>query len=319
MSVVYRTDDTPPTSRVDRWEQLIGDALLPLRGRHDGREFRARLTTGRIGAVRVAEATTPAGQCFRSARMIDAASEALYQVDVISRGEVVLAQSDRRARLSAGDLALVDPARPVSYASSATTHVSVLFPRALVPLRPGDLARLTAVRVPGDYGAGALVSSLARQLPRHLDDCDTAEAARLGTAMVDLLALALSSHLDRDSGTHKEPHHRALLQQVYAFIDEHLGAATLSPADVAAAHHVSLRYLYTLFQAERATVAGWIRQRRLDRCRRDLLDPNQRDRPVSAIAARWGLPNPAHFSRIFKAAYGLTPAEYRTIGPDLPT
>jgi transcriptional regulator GlxA family with amidase domain len=34
---------------------------------------------------------------------------------------------------------------------------------------------------------------------------------------------------------------------------------------------------------------------------------------VSAIAARWGLVNAAHFSRAFRTAYGLPPVEYRTI------
>jgi len=315
MSVVFRTDETPATARVDVWERRIADALLPLRGRHDD-GFSAKLTAGRIGAVRVTEATTPAGRCFRTRRMIDAANEGLYQLDVLASGEVLVAQGDREARLGAGDFALVDPARPVNYASTATTHVSVLFPRLLVPLRPDDLARVTAVRVPGDRGTGALVSSLARQLPRHLDDCETAEAVRLGAAVVDLLSLALSARLDGDRRLPPHSHRRALLHHIYAFIDQHLGLATLSPADIAAAHHISVRHLHKLFQYERSTVTGWIRQRRLDRCRRDLLDPGQRARPVSAIAARWGLPNAAHFSRLFKRVYGVTPAQYRALGDE---
>ena len=32
---------------------------------------------------------------------------------------------------------------------------------------------------------------------------------------------------------------------------------------------------------------------------------------VSAVAARWGLPDSAHFSRLFRRTYGLPPAEYR--------
>jgi AraC-like DNA-binding protein len=32
---------------------------------------------------------------------------------------------------------------------------------------------------------------------------------------------------------------------------------------------------------------------------------------VSAIAARRGLPDPAHFSRLFRGAYGLPPGDYR--------
>jgi AraC-like DNA-binding protein len=54
-----------------------------------------------------------------------------------------------------------------------------------------------------------------------------------------------------------------------------------------------------------------VRLRRLDRCRRDLLDPALRDRPVSAIAARWGFGDAAAFSRAFRTAYGLPPGEFR--------
>jgi methylphosphotriester-DNA--protein-cysteine methyltransferase len=67
-----------------------------------------------------------------------------------------------------------------------------------------------------------------------------------------------------------------------------------------------------LFETERATPADWIRRRRLERCRRDLLDPALWHTPVSTIAARWGFASPAHFSRAFRAAHGLPPTEYRT-------
>jgi AraC-like DNA-binding protein len=79
----------------------------------------------------------------------------------------------------------------------------------------------------------------------------------------------------------------------------------------ATAHHISLRYLHKLFEGQPTTASGWIRQRRLERCRRDLLDPALGDRSVGAIAARWGLIDAAHFSRLFRAAYGLPPGEYR--------
>ena len=58
-------------------------------------------------------------------------------------------------------------------------------------------------------------------------------------------------------------------------------------------------------------MAGWIRGRRLERCRRDLADPALASRPVAAIAARWGFSSAADFSRAFRAVHGLPPAEYR--------
>ena len=99
--------------------------------------------------------------------------------------------------------------------------------------------------------------------------------------------------------------------QITSFIEEHLGEADLAPAQIAAAHHISLRQLHKLFEGSGTTVGGWIRQRRLERCGRDLRDPDLADRPVAAIGARWGYPDPAHFSRLFKSAYGVGPRDYR--------
>ena len=99
--------------------------------------------------------------------------------------------------------------------------------------------------------------------------------------------------------------------RIHAFIEQHLGDLDLAPGSVAAAHYISVRFLYRLFESQGTTVAAWIRHRRLERCRADLADPALGGAPVSAVAARWGLPDPAHFNRLFKRTYGLPPAEYR--------
>jgi len=310
MSITVRAQDAPASERIGYWEHAIAGVLLPMRGRHRGAgDFRAEMVAGTIGAVRVAQASTQQGECLRTPGLIRQIDPDVYQVDVVCTGEVVAEQNGRQVRLGAADIAFVDPTRPVRYVSTASTHVSVLFPRVMLPLPADALARLAPVHIPGNRGTGALVSTLTRELPRHLDECRTREAVRLGTAVVDLLGTALAARLDRD--LHGDDQTRALLTHIYAYVDANLGDRDLSPASIAAAHHVSRRYLHKLFQPEPTTIAGWIRQRRLDRCRRDLLDPSLRERPVAAIGSRWGLPDAAHFSRIFKNAYGLPPAEYR--------
>jgi len=135
----------------------------------------------------------------------------------------------------------------------------------------------------------------------------------VGTAALDLLAVALAGRLDRLGEVPPDTSQRALVLRVHAFIEVQLGDPGLSPATIAAAHHISVRYLYKLFEGEPTSVAGLIRERRLERCRRDLLDPSLRGVPVSTIAARWGLTNAAHFSRAFRAAYGASPVEYRRL------
>jgi AraC-like DNA-binding protein len=100
---------------------------------------------------------------------------------------------------------------------------------------------------------------------------------------------------------------------VHAFIEQRLGDPALTPGQVATANYISVRYLHKLFETEQTSVAEWIRRRRLERCRRDLLDPAYRDRPVEAIGERWGFKDGAHFSRVFKRRFAAPPAEYRRL------
>jgi AraC-like DNA-binding protein len=156
------------------------------------------------------------------------------------------------------------------------------------------------------------VSQVARQLPAQIDTLGGTDGARLGTAVADLLTSALASRLDREDEVPHESRQHALRLRILAFIEERLADPELSPGGIAAAHFISIRYLHKLFEGEQTTVADWIRHRRLERCRRDLLDPALRSRPVSAIAARWGYHDPSHFNRSFKAAYGMTPGTFRS-------
>lgn len=190
-------------------------------------------------------------------------------------------------------------------------NIRVSVPKAMIPLRDRELGELTGVRIPGDRGAGALASALTRQLAHSVDELPAPEVARLGTAVVDVLAVALAGRLDRTAAV-PAARERTLLHRVYAFVEQRLADPELSPRSIAAAHHISLRYLHKLFEDEPVTVGDWVRRRRLERCRQDLRDPALRNRPVAAIGAHWGFQSAAHFSRAFRDAYGVSPAEFRT-------
>jgi AraC-like DNA-binding protein len=143
-----------------------------------------------------------------------------------------------------------------------------------------------------------------------VDNRDPWVGVRLAGNVLDLLGTVLTERLDC-APPDPDSAHRALMLQITAFIEDHLGEADLTPAQIAAAHHISLRQLHKLFHAGGTTVAGYIRQRRLEHCGHDLRDPRRSARPVAAVGARWGYPDPAHFSRLFKASYGMGPRDYR--------
>jgi hypothetical protein len=72
-------------------------------------------------------------------------------------------------------------------------------------------------------------------------------------------------------------------------------------------------HLHGLFAAEGLTVSAWVRDWRLERCRRDLADPALAGETVASIAYGWGFRNPRHFSRVYRAAFGSAPSDGRIV------
>jgi len=306
MVMTFDTRQVPAKSRPAYWEHSAAvSGLPPLRGRHDqdGR-FSARLTTGTLGAITIAEASIPAGECWRTPTMGRQFAEDTYQLQVIVGGEVLAEQRGRQTRLRADDAILVDPTQPIRFINTPATSVSIVFPRRSLRLTPDHLITSVGVRIPGDRGAGALLSSLARGLVRTLDDLSPDGSLRVGGALLDVLGVALAAR------TGEAPPHAALIQTIYAFIDANLPDRRLSPASIAAAHHISVRQLHKLFEGEPLTVTARIRNSRLENCRRDLSSDARRGRTVASIAASWGMPDPANFSRLFRSAYGMPPSGF---------
>jgi AraC-like DNA-binding protein len=282
------------------WTRSMAAAGIPILtspGAND-EEFRAQMVTGRLGQVRVAEFTTPAGQCFRDPVE---PGQGRVQIELISHGRVYVEQEERQAQLAAGDLVMIDPDRPLQVTSTATRHLTVLMPQQLLSIEPDQVPRLAGIPLPGAHGSGALVSALVRTAVRTLGTFGPEEAVRSGAAIADLVTATLATRL-------KQSPDETLRAQIRAFIATRLADPDLSPAMVAAAHHLSLRRLQKLFQDEPLAVAALIRHRRLERCRIELLEPHP---TVALVAARWGFSDPAHFSRLFKATYGQSPSDYR--------
>jgi AraC-like DNA-binding protein len=315
-SVRIRVEDEPPANRLDRLRHALGVTIAPFDVRVNTREpLRASVHAGQVGPVTVTKVSCPGLDARRTPELIRVSDPKLVKIGVPVRGQMVCAQNGREAVLRPGDFTLVDLCRPsrVRGIGDRSEIVTVRFARANLSLRDDELARLTAVRVPGHEGLGTPISALALHLSRHLDDTAATDGTRLSAALIDLVGVALAAHLERDDAVPPATRRRALLTSVQAFIERGLADPRLSQTAIATAHHISLRTLQKLFAEQGTTVGRWIRERRLERCRRDLLDPALSDLPASAIAFRSGFADAAHFSRAFSAAYGHPPARYRRL------
>ncbi|MEW9548851.1 helix-turn-helix domain-containing protein [Nonomuraea sp. NPDC050783] len=312
MGVLVRTSELPAARRHEVWRGVVCDTLGPLDLRIDpDAPLRGEIEVDRLGPVAVGSVrTSTPHSVHRTPGLIGRDNPEIYRVVLALSGSPRLAQDGRATQLGRGEFAIYDFTRPYELAYDSAVRLAVFsFPRDLLALPVDAVARLAAAPIGGGSGAGALAVPLLRRVAADHETYAPASAARLSAVVTDLVGAAVAERLELTRTLPEDSRRRTLLLRVHSFIEEHLGDAELDPATIAAAHHVSVRYLHRLFESEQTTVAAWIRQRRLERCRAELAKGGTE--PVGAIASRYGLPDSAHFSRLFRRAYGMPPAEYR--------
>lgn len=305
-----------PTGRddFDQFRHAVSNTFVPLAlsvGCTPPRRWAMRSAS--LGAVQVTDvALSEAAEVYRTKRLINQGADDYLKVGLQLRGSCVISQNGREARLNPGDYAVYDTTQPyrLTYPAGYQTLV-LMFRRERLRLTSSQLAHVTAQALSRRDGLAASVSPFLTQLARRFQIPGSAATTHLADAILEMLTASLAERLPLSIDVEPGGGRSALLMRIRVFIEERLGDPNLDIATIAAAHHISVRYLQGLFATQGQTVSGWVRTRRVDRCRQDLTDVRFMDVPVSEIGARWGLLNPAHFSRTFKAIVGYPPMQYR--------
>ncbi|MFB9474175.1 helix-turn-helix domain-containing protein [Nonomuraea salmonea] len=315
--IEWRSADVPPAERFDWWCGLIGRHMMPLRisSEHED-DYRASLKVLSLGQATVSAPRYPDLHTVRTARLIRQGDPDQWWMTLTCSGSMSIEQGGRRADLAAGDLMLMDTSQPYDSRvhcrdAGLAGIISLQVPRAALPVPEQKLRRHVARPLPSARGSGALLAQFLRGLVREGRALGDAESDALGRAAIELTAAFLAEQADVTRLLPEETRRQTLARQIKAYVREHLGDGTLSPARIAAAHNISVRYLHNVFEDERQTVSEYVRTQRLERCRADLADPRLGRRGVAEIARRWGMPDAAAFSRAFRRAYGMPPGEYR--------
>ncbi|WP_348674593.1 AraC family transcriptional regulator [uncultured Abyssibacter sp.] len=105
------------------------------------------------------------------------------------------------------------------------------------------------------------------------------------------------------------------LADVLKYIDVHLSDPKLSVATVAEGCGISERYLSLLLQRNGTPFASLVWDKRLKIASNWLTSRDSQQLSISEIAYGVGFKSPAHFSRMFKRVFKLSPREYRAANP----
>lgn len=268
--------------------------------------FEATISMVQTGDVILYDLQTPPHTVERLPEQ--SATENFGKLSLQLKGTCVVEQDGRTCTLTPGDLAFYVSQRPYKLTYTEPQHTLVVhFPQRFVHMVPEDIAQVTATRIAGDSGLGRVAVPLFEQLAMNFEVLDGPHAGSLVRSALDMVVTVLAAELHGNTA----PEGGELFRQATTYIEDNLHDVDLRPGTVAAALFVSVRHLHTHFADNGVTVAGFIRNLRLQRIRRELADPRFTKDTIQAIGQRYGIPDASQVSRIFRAEYRQSPSAYR--------
>jgi AraC-like DNA-binding protein len=307
------TNEVAPDQRVAFWESYNASELVGLRCSSFAPEgLAARGRSFNLGTVRIVDVRGNQHVVERSSSIVRSHPKNSVFACMLLEGEGFVFQAGHCIPLHPGDLVAYSADVPYLHGFTRDSRHIVVDVEAGQLLDSGAADAVRApVLVDARLPSGRLLTSTLRSTTVGFVDHPFLKDAESVAAKCRLLVRALLAPADsRFGGDHPDAVLWKLLR-AETFITEHLANPNLSATTIARHLNVSVRHLRRIFATRHRSVTEWIWTQRLDRAQENLIARSARSHSIGEVALRWAFANQAHFSRRFKAHYGVTPSEYR--------
>lgn len=313
MTVVLDTSAVGVRDRTELVRETIHSTILKVEiGWPDQTDAVAcRGIISELGQLQVCSIRSTATGVERTVPQARDGAEPYIFLGLQSTGSSLVVQGGREAVLTPGRLVIYDSTAPYTLVTEQGVNQDFFrVPHSVLAL-PHDLIRQAcAVPLSEGHPIAALTANYLRRLAADTDMLTAPNAEAVGHPSIELIRAVIATHLDAEHLT-REPMQASLSLRVLEYARTHLAEPSLSAERIAAAHYISVRYLYKVLAEEGVGLASWIRHHRLEACRQELSRPAAWPRSVTAVARNWGFSDMSTFSRAFRSEYGMTPSEWR--------
>lgn len=313
MTLVLDTREVSTQERGDMVRETIAATVVPVNidfPAAAGPDVRGAITD--FGHLRVCSIRSNATKVERTPRLaLDGLPPSIF-LGVQRQGSSLIVQDGREVVLDQSNLAFSMSTSPYTLVDGTGVRQHFFsIPVAALALSQDSVQRLAAVALSPGHPIADLTRTYLERLAAHPDAYSDAAAALTGRATIELVRALITTHLDTAALT-RESLDTTLQLRLLEYIRVHLHEPGLNAAQIAAAHHISVRHLYNVLAHTDISLGDWIRTQRLEACRDELQRDSSRHLTIAAIARRWGFRDTSSFGRVFRSAYGLTPSQWRS-------
>jgi AraC family transcriptional regulator, positive regulator of tynA and feaB len=309
---IFTTETVHPRDRFDYWYDVACKFTVDHESSPACRtDFEAELAATSLADLSLIAYRNSPMDVRRTARQaMQVADEILIYRQ--TAGRFAIEQNGREALLVPGDLTIIDPR--VAYSCRYLTESRALVvkvARRELESRLGRIQSFSAMAIQSTNASVELASAFLSMLPVHAEGLKPSVAELIRDQVLDLVCGSFAEAVD-DQRFRGSASRSVVRARLHAVIDKYLTDPDLDPQTVAAAVGVSVRYANSVLADEGSSIMRCVLSTRLACCRKAFDDPAQGNRSISAIAYAWGFNDMTHFARSFKAAFGMSPREYRT-------
>ena len=311
----FTTAAVPVQDRAELLRDAVWRSVVKVEIDHQAapQDLDVSVTVAPFGAVELCSVHATPVHVRRTPALARLLEEPAVFVGLQVTGSSVVIQHGRSATLQPGEFTLYDTASPYTLLNSGGMDQHFFrFPREALALPDGALTAVAATTFGADHPIAGFTASYLARLATQADLQDSPHAEALGQPTIEVLRAAIATRLD-DRGLARPSLEATLEARILDHLRRHLTDPELSAQRVAAALHISVRYLYAVLERSGIVLGDWVRSHRLEACRRELARADLRQATIASIAFRWGFKDAATFSRAFKAEFGMSPREWREL------
>lgn len=303
------TDLIEAGQRDEAWREITRP-FFDVRPAEAGQPLDGALTSAAFGALLIGPTRFNAQAYHRTPAIVAASGLDQYMVQLFLDGTLEGDCDGEPLRVGPGDICVFDLGCVFATRARPGRTVTLIVPRDPVDRIARGVALHGAV-----LRAAEPVTRILSDMILTLRDIATPATADETEVLVDgfihLLANALARLTQRRHFL-DAAHPSMLRRRARALIEDRLADPDLGPEALARSLNVSRAHLYRTFAAD-GGVARAIAGRRLDAALQALTRPGPLRRSVTEIAYAHGFSSSGQFLRAFKARFGMTPSEARSL------